>query len=325
MKYEEFANSFMDLLKQNYPSDTEITRHDVLKSNGVVLDGVTVKQAGASIAPTIYLDGLFEKYEKGYGIPQIVEDAVKAVNAHLNATIKLPELTRESAKIHLYCVVVNYEKNKEMLKDTPYEVICKDLAVIPRFRVGEDGSFLVRNSVCEALMMTPEEVMELAHSNTDKEVYSCKSLQEVLFGLMSNSDLSEDFLDDVMTEGQECMMYVLTNERKYDGAAAISSPKALKDAFEKIGPYYILPSSRHELILVPEKVVTDVRDIESIVREINQSSVSEEDFLSDSIFHFEGKNLTRVDSQAETMGETMSETFEKVLADAPVMSHAHAH
>jgi hypothetical protein len=51
----------------------------------------------------------------------------------------------------------------------------------------------------------------------------------------------------------------------------------------KIGLYYILPSSIHELIFVPTYVGTK-DDIEMMVREINATEVSEDDYLANDVF-----------------------------------------
>ena len=48
-------------------------------------------------------------------------------------------------------------------------------------------------------------------------------------------------------------LYILTNEERLNGANALVCPQVLQDAYETLGePYYVLPSSTHEVLLVKE-------------------------------------------------------------------------
>lgn len=56
------------------------------------------------------------------------------------------------------------------------------------------------------------------------------------------------------------------------------------------GKLFILPSSIHELILVPDDG-EDVKGLKEIVSDVNDNSgaVTEEDFLSNSVYHYDAK------------------------------------
>lgn len=60
---------------------------------------------------------------------------------------------------------------------------------------------------------------------------------------------------------------------------------------EKIGEewqesFYILPSSIHEVLLVPESKSPDIRDMRMAVYSINRSDVVKEEWLSDSVYYY---------------------------------------
>ena len=89
-------------------------------------------------------------------------------------------------------------------------------------------------------------------------------------------------------------MYVLTNKQKLYGAACMLYPGVLKGFAEKIGrDFYILPSSVHEVILVPADSNTDQEALCEIVTEINRTQVAEEEILADSVY-FYNKKLDKV-------------------------------
>ena len=73
-----------------------------------------------------------------------------------------------------------------------------------------------------------------------------------------------------------------------NGAAALFYPGIMKQAAALMeGSYYILPSSVHEVILLPEECAPDFRELEKMVRQINRSQVLPEDRLSDHVYHYD--------------------------------------
>ena len=76
----------------------------------------------------------------------------------------------------------------------------------------------------------------------------------------------EDVNELISMLGMQCSMYVVSNETMIDGAAAMVSKTAMNQAYEIIGDdFYILPSSRHELILMPKGKGSDVQDLKLVV------------------------------------------------------------
>lgn len=319
MDYESFALTIMEELQQHLDRvGATLYRHEVMKNNGVVKDAISARYPDSHVAPTVYLNDLFELHKDGYSVSELVDTTMDNLERHKKAAMDMPFLTAESARQNLYCTVVNTAENAEMLKNAPHEKL-EDLSVVARFRVGEDGSFLVTNDLCKTLQMTSEEVMEAAHANSDKEEYTCQSMTEVLREMMLGNGMPEDYVDEMIRmEGDQCPMWVLSNESKVDGAVAIASQDTLKAAHEKLGEdYYVLPSSRHEVILVPQSAVTDVEDLKQMVQEVNATEVRRVDKLSDSVYTFNGRRLSLADAPAENHSEAFTESLSK--------GHSHSH
>ena len=83
-------------------------------------------------------------------------------------------------------------------------------------------------------------------------------------------------------------MYVLTNHIRSGGAAAILYPGRL----ETIGAYfkenyYILPSSIHEVIIIPESRALPKAEMECVIREVNETQVQAEEFLSNHAYYYD--------------------------------------
>ena len=87
---------------------------------------------------------------------------------------------------------------------------------------------------------------------------------------------------------EEDILYILSNQMKSYGAAALLYPGCL----EGIGMYlkdnyYILPSSVHEVIVVAEKDSPGSGRLGSMVREVNATQMEEEDILSNQIYYYD--------------------------------------
>ena len=80
------------------------------------------------------------------------------------------------------------------------------------------------------------------------------------------------------------VMNPLTCEGSWNGAGILFCQEYLKAIREKIGDYYIIPSSIHEVLIVPNDGTMDINDLNFIVQDVNANEVSENDYLADRAF-----------------------------------------
>ena len=91
--------------------------------------------------------------------------------------------------------------------------------------------------------------------------------------------------------GEE-LMYILTNEEKYYGAAVILYPHVLNHIAKVLKKnFYILPSSVHECILVPDQGQYSRIELKRMVKEVNDSQVEDEEILSYEIYYYDCKKV----------------------------------
>jgi hypothetical protein len=104
-------------------------------------------------------------------------------------------------------------------------------------------------------------------------------------------DLMEELLGESI-EGIEIPQIVITNLNKTYGAIAMCDTDLLSEIADKYETdLVILPSSIHECIVTPINIGIDTNELETMVREINETEVDPEDQLSDKIYRF--KRSTR--------------------------------
>lgn len=122
---------------------------------------------------------------------------------------------------------------------------------------------------------------------TPEQIYKAKvnMMRRVRLGSMMSLLFSEgETLENFKFNGDP--MNVATLDCKMYGAGLLYCEEFLKEMEEKIGRYYILPSSIHELIFVPADAVPK-SDLTDMVREVNETQVSEDDHLADRAFEEE--------------------------------------
>ena len=83
-------------------------------------------------------------------------------------------------------------------------------------------------------------------------------------------------------------LLVLTSAIGIFGAAATFYPHVLREAAMRVGKsFFILPSSVHEVLLLPDHGEHDARELHEMVAAINRSEVAEQDVLTDSVYYYD--------------------------------------
>lgn len=285
MTYYQFIEAVETKVKEVVDTEVTVGVHTAEKMNGVTKKGIILSKEGVNVSPTIYLEEYFGQYQHGKSVEQIVHDIL-----NLYREVKC-EKSWDVDKIQTFSLienkivyrVIHYEKNREFLENVPY-VRFLDLAITfcVLLEVTEHGTatMMVRNEHLEMWNVTKEVLYENACRNTEKLLpYSFQTMNAVVEELTGMPVYEED---DVL--------YVLTNCIRSFGAATI----LYKDRLRRIGEYlrenyYILPSSIHEVIIVPESVAPFRGVLNRMVEEINETQLEEEEILSDHAYYYDCK------------------------------------
>ena len=83
-------------------------------------------------------------------------------------------------------------------------------------------------------------------------------------------------------------MLVVTNSDKFFGATALFYPEMEKRIAEIVsGSYYVLPSSVHEMIVLPDDGKIEKRALAQMVRAVNASEVHPEEQLGNKVLYYD--------------------------------------
>lgn len=287
----------------------EVTHHQVLKENGVKLDGLAVRGNDMLSAPTIYLQSLFRDLNRGVPKSELFQHVLGIIRQKSYDFSDLLNCPRESVLSNLFPVVVNYSMNKELLQDIPHRVFADgELAYYPRWRVESDdvsGTIKVTKDLLSRWELSKDEILDIALDNV-RGSYSVQSLCDVLQGMMSE-DIPLELMGDT-----EPPMYVVSNHDRCFGAAFLADPVELQRIANKYDAY-ILPSSIHECILIPRCYVSSVDDLMMMVQSINASEVPQEDILSNRVFDIGKGNRLVVAKTNGITEDKVTETLSRCL------------
>ncbi|MGN0435510.1 MAG: DUF5688 family protein, partial [Wujia sp.] len=189
---------------------------------------------------------------------------------------------REQLKDRVFLKLINYEKNKELLKDCPY-IPFNDLAITFRYLVkysdGGIASALINNKELDLWKVNTEYLMRYAKENTVKLFPPViKSMKDMLREMCGFSGEIPD----------NPPIYVLSNEQCINGATCIIFKDLLENFAKRFdSDLYILPSSIHEVLLVPVKDNWNRDELSELVRDVNENVLEQMDFLSDNIYIYD--------------------------------------
>ena len=178
--------------------------------------------------------------------------------------------------------LINMNWNEHLLKERPYKPVSSDLSCIYQILLSQefDGNASIPNTL--KLMETWETdvntLHELALSNMKRLTPPTFEPMTTVLRSMMGSD-ADDLLADFDTADEK--MFVLSNKSRINGAAAVLDNEFMNDIASKVGDFYILSSSIHELIVVKNDNNMNPDDLNSMIREVNETQVSVDERLSD--------------------------------------------
>lgn len=290
MNYQQFIEEVERRVKEKIKGNETITVyiHTAVKNNGKERKGITVSEKGIHISPTIYLEEYFQQFQEGKPIEKVVEKILQ-----LYEEVKCSHPCEESLlqnyeelKGKFACKLIHRGKNEKLLNDIPY-VPWMDLAIVVfvLLEVSPYGTatVLVRKEHLEIWGLTEAQLFDEAKKNTPILLpYQFCPMRKLL------REICPYAVDE--GEEEEESLYVLSNKLRSFGAASMLYEGILEKVGQKLGEnYYILPSSIHEVIVVPESKSPVKQDLEEMVREINETQVEEEEVLSDRVYYFSRK------------------------------------
>lgn len=283
MNFCQFIHAVEIKVKEGVQDNVIVYIHTAVKNNGTKRQGITITEKGINISPTIYLEEYYQQYQMGNSLEEITRDILKLYQELRFQNSWKGDFIREYQKIEGKIIyhLVNREANKELLKEVPYKEFL-DLAVVfyVLLEINDCGmaTMMIRDEHLQMWGVAENEVYEKACQNTWR-LLPCEfqTMHAVIEALTGEKEM----------EGED-ILYILSNQMRSYGAAAVLYEGRLKEIGRFLKEnYYVLPSSVHEMIIVPESKAPGKEELAQLVKEINETQVEEEEVLSDNAYYYD--------------------------------------
>ena len=244
--------------------NVEVKYQEVTKTNGMIFHGLVIKNKSSNVAPVLYLD----KYPENVTDEEVAELILDEYQ-HVKDTDFNIDISKDMSKIQPQ--LINTDRNRMLLDRCPH-IDFLDMSLVFRyiFDKGDDGiaSALINYSLAEQLRMDLDELY----------LYSKRYIDELVISNIFDMLHVEDHDDPEL-------LYVVSTRTQINGAAIIAFPEVVDILAEKFGDFVILPSSVHEVLLMPMTDNMHYDYLIEMVREVN-STLEPSEILSDNVYRY---------------------------------------
>lgn len=268
-------------------TDFKIEVVSKVKANDNSKGGICIKLPDDDISPLIYIDKLYEEFLEGESIDSLVKQVSELYYSALQTRFESDagelDWSYDAIKDNLRLRIYDTKANQKFLSN----LVHKDysdvgLSVVPDIRIRDKyGSWCtaITKNLAEKYQYNEKTILA-------KAMLRSSSMDPPrLFRLSNFHDRYDENLLETAEFGPD-EAYVLTSTSGYFGSYIMVFAGYMKRIASLMGPFYISPSSRHELILVPEGLGFTEERLRDILRRANAEVVEPDIVLSDDIFHF---------------------------------------
>lgn len=288
--YEEFKNGLLKETGKILGDRYAVTMSEVRKVNLGLREALEIfdrETLGNQPNAIYYFRPYYEKYKDGgtlHGIAGEIAEIQRKLEQRTRKTAEaIKDITDfEKCRGRLYFRMVNTDRNREFLENVPHWEML-DLSAVPYILFRESAetteSTAVYSSMVKKWGIPAEEVMGQAYKNAPvlMPAGDVSSVREML----GNSGMPS-------TAGRVPELCLLTNIKKMHGFSVVFYPGVLKSAADRLGQdFYILSSSVHEALIVPESMGMPPHELKEMVVKVNREGVEETEVLSDNIYFYD--------------------------------------
>ncbi|MBP5330638.1 MAG: hypothetical protein J6Y89_02155 [Lachnospiraceae bacterium] len=306
MMYRLFLTAVEKRIRSILPPEYEVKRGKALKNNSVELDTIVIREQGEEVVPNIFLNSYYQSYIEGRSTEDICEEILNVYNENRNRfdMERFGDCSLEFFRDRIFFKLISGDRNRMLLEQLPHVKI-NNLELIFACLIERGGEGIASIRIDNTLMqkwetdaetlfkiaadntvrLFPPKIFELAEHNI-KLLLSHKLDDAAIVDLFEN-----DWKDESNTEsdGNDRMpsLFVLTNRDGVDGGYCIIYDGLLERIRRRLGKgFYIIPSSVHEVLILPESTEFNREMLDNMVKEVNSSVLSEMDILSENVYYY---------------------------------------
>lgn len=310
MNYDIFKEVVVEQFLSYMPEEFANHKVEVRPVNKVnqTLDNLTLippEGRGVQAIPTISINNMYQEYLQSENLRDVLTmSAFNLGGAYRIAPQNVAKTIEENTRDRVVMMLINTEQNKELLETVPHREF-RDLSIVYRIVTDIDAtgmqSALIKNELAEHFGMDEQTLYTAAVENT-KRIFPpvTMDLNDIVRDMFISDGMPEEIADLMIGEmPTDRRMYVITNERKINGAVSMLYENELHTLAEQLETdLYILPSSIHECIAV-SAALGDPNELAQMVADVNMSQVDISERLSNQVYHYD-KDLRKLTLATDT-------------------------
>ena len=285
MEFLQFVDAVKGAVKERLSEEMSVDTQTVMKNNGQERTGITISEKEYNLSPTIYLEEFYERFSEEEGcMEEIVEQVL-----HVYQKVRIEKqwdveafTDYEQIRTNIVYKVIHAGRNEKLLQEIPHGLYL-DLALVCYVRTEfEDigtATVLVTRQMLQLWKISVEELFRDAARNTEEQLPAeFMTMEKMLKSLGSTFYLPD---------GEKKMLYVLTNKERELGAVCMLYRGVLARIAEELNEnFFVIPSSIHEVLLVPESAGFDRKGLEAMLQDVNETQLLPEEILSDNVYYY---------------------------------------
>ena len=308
MKYELFTEELTECIINMAEPGEEVTVRKILKNNDTAFDSVTVKQPGCNMTPTLYFQDLKRSFDEGMQMDELARSVLSF--SRTGSGVWPAEdfdpgdysYFRDKVMFRL----VSSDRNRQYLRHRPHRGRL-DLEIVYYYqcRIGKEsmGTISVGDEDLNRWGISEEDIYRDALRNTpilnppvdlgapvrDADPDGMPDLGAPVRDADPDEgvDIGLPVYEPDLYGNAPVPLLVLTNESKYCGAACMLYEGLLRDLSDEIrSDLFIIPSSIHEVLLLPDEGEFSEEELSALVCEINAHFINPSEILSDHVYRF---------------------------------------
>ena len=297
MDFEEFKNTIMDLVSKEVEDrgleDISMKLTTIDSPDGMT-DRLMVSVGDSKMSMAFRLKEIYGSVQDGedidhavYKMVNTIEDSISVIK-NKEQDVKSFISDYEQVKDHTYLRMI--PGDSPVLKDTPHKMV-EDMALVVNIHLesfsDENGRscVVVSKPLMEMYGIDEKQLFADAEKNSlANEPMVFTPLGDMIKNLIESENLPSPEEAGIVT-------YIATNKSGFQGAAVAGYPDFCEKAAAAIGgSFYMLPSSVHEFILIKDDGMPKAKDLNAMIKNVNETVLEPRDILSAQCYHYDAKN-----------------------------------
>ena len=296
MNFDDFKIKLMDLVKDEIEDrglEDLSLKFDKMNSPDGVTNRLIVSVGESKMSMAFRVDDIYRSVQDDETMDDAVFKLVNTIEANISVVKNKEDEVKsfigdyEQVKDHTFLRLI--PGNSPILGETPHKMI-EDMALVVNIQLvsmSDDhgkSCVVVSRPLMEMYGIDEKQLFADAEKNSlENEPIVFTPLGDMIKHLIASEDLPTP-------EDAGIVTYIATNRSGFQGASVAAYPEFAEKAAETLGgSFYMIPSSVHEFILIKDDGTPKAKDLNRMIKDVNETVLEPRDILSGQCYHYDAK------------------------------------